>query len=138
MAGSEVFIDTGVWIAAARQPDAQHERAKALGKEILQRRVKAVISDMVLAEVVTFILKKDGHEPAQKLMDLLEDNTTILFVDKPILEDAKALLRRYWSPRKRLSVCDATSYILMQRRGIEDLYSLDSGFDGLPGITRIA
>ena len=138
MAGSEVFIDTGVWIAAARQPDAQHERAKALGKEILQRRVKVVISDMVLAEVVTFILKKDGHEPAQKLMDLLEDNTTILFVDKPILEDAKALLRRYWSPRKRLSVCDATSYILMQRRGIEDLYSLDSGFDGLPGITRIA
>lgn len=138
MAGSEVFIDTGVWIAAARQPDAQHERAKALGKEILQRRVKAVISDMVLAEVVTFILKKDGHEPAQKLMDLLEDNTTILFVDKPILEDAKALLRRYWSPRKRLSVCDATSYILMQRRGIEDVYSLDSGFDGSPGITRIA
>lgn len=138
MAGSEVFIDTGVWIAAARQPDAQHERAKALGKEILQRRVKAVISDLVLAEVVTFILKKDGHEPAQKLMDLLEDNTTILFVDKPILEDAKAVLRRYWSPRKRLSVCDATSYILMQRRGIEDLYSLDSGFDGLPGITRIA
>ena len=40
MAGNEVFIDTAFWIAAARQPDAQHERAKALGKEILQRRAK--------------------------------------------------------------------------------------------------
>ncbi|MFA5896945.1 MAG: PIN domain-containing protein, partial [Thermoplasmata archaeon] len=108
-----------------------------LGKEILQRRVKVVISDMVLAEVVTFILKKDGHELAQELMNLLEDNTTILFVDKAVLEDAKSLLRRYWSPRKRLSVCDATSYILMHKRSIEDLYSFDSGFDGLPGITRI-
>jgi len=137
MAGSEVFVDTSLWIAAARQPDAQHDRAKTLGREILDRRVKAVISDLVLAEVVTFILKKDGPEPARRLMDLLEENTTILYVDKPVLEDAKALLRRYWSPRKRLSICDATSCVLMQRRGIEDLYSFDSGFDGLPGITRI-
>jgi predicted nucleic acid-binding protein len=138
MAGSEVFIDTAFWIAAARQPDAQHERARALGKALLQRRSKLVISDLVLAEVVTLILRKDGQEPAQKLMDRLEDNTTILFVDKAVLEDAKSLLRRYWSPRKRLSVCDATSCILMQKRGIEDVYSFDSGFDGLPGITRIA
>ena len=28
MAGSEAFVDTGLWIAAARQPDAQHERAR--------------------------------------------------------------------------------------------------------------
>jgi len=138
MAGSEVFVDTAFWIAAIRQPDAQHERAKTLGTEILDQRAKVVISDMVLAEVVTLILKKDGHEPAQKLMDLLEDNTTILFIDKPVLEDAKTLLRQYWSPRKKLSICDAASYVLMQRNGIEDLYSFDSGFDGLPGITRIS
>ena len=138
MAGSEAFVDTGLWIAAARQPDAQHERGKALGREILGRRVKPVISDMVLAEVVTFILKKDGPEPARKLMDLLEEHTTLLYVDNSVLEDAKALLRQYWGSRKKLSVCDATSYVLMQRRGIEDLYSFDSGFDGLPGINRIS
>ncbi len=138
MAGNEVFVDSAFWIAAARRPDAQHMRAKELGKEILDRRARAVISDMVLAEVITFVLKKDGPEPAQKLMDLLEENTTILFVDKPVLEDAKALLRQYWSLRKRLSICDVTSYILMQRRSIEDLYSFDSGFDGLPKITRVA
>ena len=138
MTGSEVFVDTAFWIAAVRQPDAQHERAKALGKEILSRRAKVVISDMVLAEVVTFILKKDGQQAAQELMDLLEDSTTVLFVDKPVLEDAKTLLRRYWSPRKKLSVCDATSCVLMQRHGIEDMYSFDSDFDGLPGVTRIS
>lgn len=137
MAASEVFVDTGLWIAVAREPDAQHERGKALGREILERHVKVVISDMVMAEVVTFILKKDGPEPARTLMDRLEENTTILYVDKPVLEDAKALLRQYWGPRKRLSVCDATSYILMQRRGVQDLYSFDTGFDGLPGINRI-
>ena len=138
MTGSEVFVDTAFWIAAVRQPDAQHERAKALGKEILSRRAKVVISDMVLAEVVTFILKKDGQQAAQELMDLLEDNTTVLFVDKPVLEDAKTLLRRYWSPRKKLSVCVATSCVLMLRHGIEDMYSFDSDFDGLPGVTRIS
>jgi len=137
MVGSEVFVDSVFWIAAARQPDKQHDRAKALGREMLDRRAIAVISDMVLAEVVTFVLKKDGHEQARKLMDLLEVNATVLFVDKSILEDAMALLRRYWSPRKKLSVCDATSYGLMRKRQIEDLYSFDSGFDGLPGITRI-
>lgn len=137
MAENEVFVDSGFWIAAARRPDAQHERAKVLGKEILNRRVKAVISDMVLAEVVTFVLKKDGHELARRLMDLLEENTTILYVDNPVLEDAKALLRKYWGPRKRLSICDATSHVLMGRRDIKDIYSFDSGFDGLPGITRI-
>ena len=78
-----------------------------------------------------------GHEPARKLMDLLEVNTTVFCVDKSLLGDAMTLLRRYWSPRKKLSVCDATSYELMQNREIEQLYSFDSGFDGLPGITRI-
>ena len=136
-AGNEVFVDTSVWIAAVREPDAQHERGRTLGQEILNRRVRVVISDMVLAEVVTLVLKRDGPVAARKLMDLLEENTTILYVDKPVLEDAKSLLRQYWSPRKPLSVCDATSVVLMQRRGIEDLYSLDSGFDGMPGIHRI-
>ena len=89
MVGSEVFVDSSFWIAAARQRDAQHERAKVLGTEMLGRRAVAVISDMVLAEVVTFILKKDGHEAARKLMDLLEVNTTILFVDKSLLSDAR-------------------------------------------------
>jgi predicted nucleic acid-binding protein len=138
MAGSEVFVDSGLWIAAAREPDAQHERAKFLGRQILERRSRPVISDMVLAEVVTFILKKDGPEPAEKLMDLLEAHTTVLFVSRAVLDDAKTILRRYWSPRKRLSICDATSYVLMQDRKISDLYSFDSGFDGLPGVTRIA
>jgi predicted nucleic acid-binding protein len=138
MAGREVFVDSTFWIAAARQPDAQHERAKALGREMLEGQAKAVISDMILAEVVTFILKKDGHEPARRLMDLLEANATVLFVDKPVLDDAMVLLRRYWTPRKKLSVCDATSYYLMQKRRINDLYSFDSGFDGLPGIKRIS
>lgn len=137
MTGAEVFVDTGIWIAAARKPDAQHERGKALGREILTRQARPVISSMVLAEVVTFILKKDGHEPAQKLMDLLEENTTILYIDKVVLEESKSFLRQYWSPRKKLSLCDGTSYVLMRERGIRDLYSFDSGFDGLPGIVRI-
>jgi len=137
MTGSEVFVDSGFWIGAARQPDAQHERAKVLGREMLERGAKAVISDMVLAEVVTFVLRKDGHELANKLMGLLEDNTAIVFVDRPVLDEAKAVLQQFWGPRKKLSICDATSYIFMQRRDIEDLYSFDSAFDGLPGITRI-
>ena len=47
MVGSEVFVDSNFWIAAARERDAQHERAKALGTEMLGRRAVAVISDMV-------------------------------------------------------------------------------------------
>ena len=35
MVGSEVFVDSNFWIAAARERDAQHERAKALGTEML-------------------------------------------------------------------------------------------------------
>ena len=138
MAGSEVFVDTAFWIAAARKPDARHERAKELSADLIRRHPKLVISDLVLAEVITLVLKRDGHEAALKIMDFLDKNTTLLFVDKSVLEDAKTLLRRYWGPRKGLSVCDATSYILMQSRGIEDMYSFDSGFDGLPGVIRIS
>ena len=63
MAGSEVFVDTAFWIAAARQPDSQHERAKVLGREILERRAKVVISNMVLAEVVTFVARRMAMRP---------------------------------------------------------------------------
>jgi predicted nucleic acid-binding protein len=39
--------------------------------------------------------------------------------------------------RRRLSARDALHVAIMERHGIDRILSFDSGFDGLPGISRL-
>ena len=138
MTGNDAFVDTSVFLAAMRKQDADYERGKELLVGMDRDRTRARITDHILSETVTFILKKDGHERAAEILKKLEAHTTVHFVDREGLDEAKNLLRKYWGPKKRLSICDATTWAMMQRTGVKELYSFDRGFDGLPDLRRIA
>lgn len=57
----------------------------------------------------------------------------VLKVEKNHYEAGITLFRRY----HRLSFTDAVTVVVMQDIGASELYSFDSGFDGISGITRL-
>src|SRR3990172_1588843 len=101
MTGSDAFVDTGVFIAAARKPDSLHEKGKELITELERQNVRVHISDMILAETVTFILRKDGDVRAMDVLKVVETGTTVHFVDRPVLDDAKDGYPGYAGSRER-------------------------------------
>ena len=57
----------------------------------------------------------------------------VLPVDRAVVERAKQILLSY----NRLSARDAVHAAIMEQHGIDRILSFDTGFDGLPGITRL-
>jgi predicted nucleic acid-binding protein len=58
----------------------------------------------------------------------------VIGVDLAIAEKAKQIVLGF----PRLSARDAIHAAVMQQHGIDEILSFDSGFDGLPGITRLS
>ena len=58
----------------------------------------------------------------------------VLRMDRNAAERAKQIVLAY----DRLSARDAVHVAIMEQHGIGQILSFDSGFDGLPGITRLS
>jgi predicted nucleic acid-binding protein len=107
-----------------------------------QRLVEGLIASgqrMVTdAEVLQEILRRYAAikrqaniQPAfDTLLSIVDE---VLPVDRAAVERAKDIVLGYGG----LSARDALHLAVMQLHGIERILSLDSGFDGFPGVTRI-
>lgn len=109
----------------------------------VQRSLDRLLSDgqriVTDAEVLQEILHRyvsiqrlEAIQPAfDALLDLVDE---VFSIDRGIVERAKQIALGY----RRLSARDAVHFAVMQQYGIAQILSFDSGFDGLPGITRLA
>jgi predicted nucleic acid-binding protein len=134
---SPVVVDANVLVAARLARDQNHERGAAIARAIDQGTLPAayVLSD-VLEEVINYLQARAGHEVATETLDALIESRGFSLEQTPKsdLDAGRSLFRRY----EPLSLTDAVVVAAMQREEIEYLYSFDGGFDGVPGISRLA
>ncbi len=129
------FIDSGVWIAAFNSKDKYHEVSSKIVKAITGNKLKNIfISDYIFDEVVTYIRKKIGVaesiETANSMLD--SQNLQIIYIDQAIFQASYHIFQKYGS----LSFTDSTSIVIMKNLKIKNLFSFDSGFDGIRDIIR--
>lgn len=130
------FIDTTVLISAAFPRERHHKEGRAVVTAIEDGVVgRPVFTDYILDELVTFIRMKKGPEESNEALDIMLYSPSLSFVkvEDRHFEAGLQLFRTY----ERLSLTDAVSMAVMRDLGIGFIFSFDSGFDGIPGITRI-
>lgn len=131
-----VVVDANVLIAARLSRDQNHERGDAITNAIDQGEVPTayVLSD-VLEEIINYLQARAGHDVATETLDAILESSgfTLRQTSKSDFDTARSLFRRYES----LSLTDAIIVAMMQREGIEYLYSFDDGFDSVSQITRL-
>lgn len=131
-----VVVDANVLIAARLSRDQNHERGDAVTNAIDQGEVPTayVLSD-VLEEIINYLQARAGHDVATETLDAILESSgfTLRQTSKSDFDTARSLFRRYES----LSLTDAIIVAMMQREGIEHLYSFDDGFDSVSQITRL-
>lgn len=133
---SPSLLDTTIFIAAAFPKEKHHKQGSAIVTSIERGDLgKPVITDYVLDEVVTFVRKRKSVQASIEVLDamLYSPNLRFVKVDNRIFESGIQLFRTY----ERLSFTDAVSVATMRDLEIEVIYSFDSGFDGIPGVTRL-
>lgn len=129
------FLDTNVLLRYFTASDpAKARRARALLERIERGEEKVVTSTLVVFETV-FTLQRTYKVPRSQIRELLRDVLSLPSVQlarKDLCFRALDLFAQH-----NLSFADAYTAVDMQSRGLSELYSWDTDFDSLPGVTRV-
>ncbi|MCW4024696.1 MAG: type II toxin-antitoxin system VapC family toxin [Candidatus Bathyarchaeota archaeon] len=132
-----VFVDTGIFVALHNADDEFHSRSKELMKQALKSDFSRIFtSDYVIDEAITTALvRTKKHDLAIDLgmFIISSPRITKIWIAQESFE--KAWKKFSALKDKPLSFTDCTSIALMEMRGIKQIMSFDSGFDGL--VSRI-
>jgi predicted nucleic acid-binding protein len=126
----KIFIDTSAIIAYYNADDKYHEEASKVMKAIQDGSIpltRLYISDYVFDEAMTFIkCVLHNKKMAETIGDAFQESpfTSILRVESTVFDEA-------WIRFKEdsgSSFTDCTSYILMDKHGINTCFTYDSHF----------
>ena len=132
----ELFVDTSFWFAALVTRDVNHVRAGELLEDAAVAGSRFHTTLEVVSESLTLLRYRDGARSA-----LLFSNQIVPTVEVAVptsAEHAAALeVFRRLAPRRRISYCDALSFVVVRKR-LSDMACLafDRDFRAL-GLTVI-
>ena len=125
-----VFVDTSAVVALLSVRDTNHGNAVAVWHALVESGAGLLTTDLVVAETVTVVRARAGFEVSVQAGErLLRSPFEVAWVDRPLLDDAWALYRRYHD--HVLSLCDCVSFAVMKRRRVEVAFTYDADFDAV-------
>lgn len=126
-----VFVDTGGFVALLVAEDRMHEQAAVLIRTAAAERWSLVTTNLVVVETYSVLLARarDGRRAAISFLNGVMASTPALSVERVRVEDevrAMAIVRAH--DDKSYSLCDATSFAVMDRLGIAEAIAFDRHF----------
>lgn len=123
-----VFLDTSALYEAADRGGRFHAESADELRELLRRRVELLVTDLVVAEFHGLTLGRLGPRQALLVTDRLlrSARVEVLATGPTLVRDAVDYLRSH--PDRRLSLVDATSFLVMRARGCRSAFALDQDF----------
>jgi uncharacterized protein len=127
-----IFADSSFFVALVDRKDQWHPASKALLPVLVDETI--IISDLIIAESVTIIGRRSGGKAGEHLFHYFMDNCDLVVTDEKILKGGMGVFLRYDGT---LSVSDAVSVFIMEKKNINRILSFDSDFDKVEGVVRI-
>ena len=135
----KLFIDTGPLVARTYRPDPRHRESVDVFRRISDRTLPYRLlftSNYVVDETLTRLLYEAGHPAAVQGLRLVRGSTVLRTVH--VTEDderrADEVFLKYTD--HRISYTDCTSVAVMERLGIDTVFSFDRDFETM-GLSRI-
>jgi uncharacterized protein len=129
-----ILIDFDVPMYLIGAPHPHKSDAQRWLEKLVSDRQRLVTDAEVLQEILHRYVAIDRRDVIQPAFDVLLASLIKSPVDRLIVERAKRIVLGH----QRLSARDAVHVAIMEHHGIEQILTFDSGFDGLPGITRLS
>ena len=129
-----IFVDSNIpmYLVGAAHPHKQD--ADRLVESLIRQGQRLVSDAEVLQEILhrySSLQRLGAIQPAFDALLRIVDE--VFPIDRAVLERAKEIILG----QPRISARDALHLSVMERHGIEEILTFDSGFDGFPGITRL-
>lgn len=121
-----LFVDTSAFYAAADASDRHHAAAAAF----FQKRAQTgdlLTSDYVFVETWCLMRARLGRMAALRFWDAMTAGVVQVHgVSSTDLVRARRIVREW--PDQEFSLADATSFALMERRGVNEAFAFDAHF----------
>jgi predicted nucleic acid-binding protein len=121
-----IFLDTSAIYALADRRDPQHDLAKQRLQVALESGEEILTHNYVLVEAMALIQSRLGLEAAIKLAQDCRA-FRIEWVDEAIHEEAVRRLAR--AGKRRVSLVDQVSFLIMRRLGVRRALAFDPDFE---------
>ena len=130
-----ILIDSNIPMYLIGAPHPHKADAQRLLERLISARERLVTDAEVFQEILHRYVAIDRRDAIQPAYDaLLRIADEVLAIDQTAVERAKDIVMG----SKRLSARDALHIAVMEQHEIDRILSFDSGFDGYPGISRLA
>jgi predicted nucleic acid-binding protein len=124
---SQVFVDTSAILALINPKDEHHVRARKGFEALSSRKAGLVTSSYVLVETYALLARRMGIEAVQAFRSDLAPLCEVEWVDETIHEAAlDHLIER---GKRGLSLVDATSFVVMRTRQLDEVFCFEPHFE---------
>jgi predicted nucleic acid-binding protein len=123
----KIFVDTDVFVALAREDDANHEKALSLLHYVLKQPVCFITSNYVFSECITVISMRQSHKAAVRFIEAMrtpESQYVLKRADDAVEEKAIHIFTKQTS--KNTSFVDCTNMAFLQTLSLDAIFSFDS------------
>jgi uncharacterized protein len=130
-----ILIDSNIPMYLVGSSHPHKSDAQRWLEKLVSNRQRLVTDAEVVQEILHRYVAIDRRDAIQPAFDaLLGIVDEVLPIDRSIAERAKQIVLG----RRQMSARDAVHLAVMEEHGIEQILTFDSGFDGFPGVTRLA
>ena len=130
-----ILVDSNIPMYLIGVPHPRKTDAQRALEKLISERQRLVTDAEVLQEILYRYRSLNRLQDIQRAFDsLLRVVDEVFSIDLAVTEKAKQIVLAY----RQLSARDAVHLAVMQQHGIDRILTFDSGFDGLPGITRLS
>lgn len=130
-----ILIDSNIPMYLVGSPHPHKIDARRILERLIAEGVRLVTDVEVLQEILhryVAIGRRDAIQPAfDAVLGVIDE---VLAIERSDLERAKQIVLGSTT----LSARDAIHVAVMEHHHIDTILSFDSGFDGVPGVTRIS
>ncbi len=121
-----VFVDTSALLAVLDANDGHHAHARAAWTRLIEDTERLATSNYVLVETYALVRSRLGMPALRALVEDVVPVLDVLWLDGDFHARASASLLA--AGRRRLSLVDCASFVLMRQHGIQRVFAFDRHF----------
>ena len=130
-----IFVDSNIPMYLVGAPHPHKADARQLLEKLISQQERLVTDAEVLQEILHRYVAINRQDAIQPAFDaLLGISDEVFLVEQASVERAKEIVLGH----PRVSARDALHLAIMEKHEVESIFTFDTGFDGFPGITRVA